>query len=284
MTSVALVTCAKLPDLPPDDQLLLPPLQALGIAGIPVLWDDPGIDWGSFAAIVIRSTWDYHERLSAYEGWLTQVADYNLWNPYAVLKANVRKTYLQKLQAQGVPTVPTVTLLPGDRHTLADILSSYGWPEVVIKPVISAAGAQTHKLRRHEAAPYESTFATLIAQGGVLVQPFMPEIIAEGEWSLIWIGGHYSHALLKHPPADHFLVQEHFGGTWEAAQPSPSVISQAAAVLDTLREPLLYARVDGVLHQGRFHVMELELTEPSLFLQAHPPSAQHFAEAIAHVC
>lgn len=284
MTAVALVTCAKLPDLPPDDQLLLAPLQQRGLQGVPVIWDDPTVDWSTFAAIVIRSTWDYHERLPAYEAWLAQVAQYNLWNPYPVLKTNVRKTYIQNLEAQGIPTVPTVTLLPGNRQTLKEILTHYGWSEAVVKPVISAAGACTHKLSAAETAPYEETFAGLVASGGVLVQPFMPEIIAEGEWSLIWIGGHYSHALLKHPQSGNFLVQEHFGGTWEVAQPTPSVISQAAAVLDTIRYPLLYARVDGVLHEGRFHVMELELTEPSLFMLAHPPSAEHFAEAIAHVC
>jgi glutathione synthase/RimK-type ligase-like ATP-grasp enzyme len=113
-----------------------------------------------------------------------------------------------------------------------------------------------------------------------MVQPFLTELARNGEWSLMFIGGEYSHAVVKRPRAGDFRVQHEHGGTAEARTPPPHVVGTAAGILGRVNGPLLYARIDGVEIDGRFVLVELELLEPSLFLGADPNAAERFAEAI----
>ncbi len=117
------------------------------------------------------------------------------------------------------------------------------------------------------------------------MQPFVESVLSEGEWSLMFFGGRYSHATLKRPRAGDYRVQAEFGGAWERADPGPERIAAAAAVLSARPFPdsdTLYARVDGVSDGGRFALMEIELVEPSLFLAADDAAAGRFAAAIAN--
>ena len=120
-----------------------------------------------------------------------------------------------------------------------------------------------------EAGSREAEFASMIATGRVLVQPFLEAINTEGEWSLVFYGGEYSHAVLKRPRQDDFRVQQAHGGTASVREPSTDVIDQARKVLAAAGQQTLYARVDGCVVDGKFVLMELELIEPDLFLRAH---------------
>jgi glutathione synthase/RimK-type ligase-like ATP-grasp enzyme len=119
-----------------------------------------------------------------------------------------------------------------------------------------------------------------VAECDVLVQPFVDAVTTEGEWSLIFLGGEFSHAVLKRPRPGDFRVQTDFGGSATVVRPDAALVASAARVLAAVEEPWLYARVDGVVVDGRFQLMELEMTEPSLFFELVPEAAERLADAV----
>ena len=114
-----------------------------------------------------------------------------------------------------------------------------------------------------------------------MVQQFVPEILRAGEWSLVFIGGKYSHSVIKRPAPGDFRVQREFGGDAVSAEPAASTVAAGECLLDALPERPLYARVDGIECDGRFVLMEVELIEPVLFLGIGNAS-DRFAEEIVN--
>jgi glutathione synthase/RimK-type ligase-like ATP-grasp enzyme len=286
MHRLGLVTYRGLPDLSRDDQLVLAPLAQRGIRTDAVAWDDTAVAWDSYDAYVIRSTWNYHTALGAFTAWIDRVESLGIpvWNPPKTLRWNARKTYLRDLEALGIDVVPTWWVDRNSRRTLAEMLRDAKWSEAVIKPAVSASAYETWRVSADDVNPEaESRFRRLTALGPVMVQPFLTELARDGEWSLMFIGREYSHAVLKRPRAGDFRVQYEHGGTAEARTPPAHVVSTASDILRRVRGPLLYARVDGVELDGRFILVELELLEPSLFLGADADAAERFADAICRV-
>lgn len=282
MSRVAFVTYTGLPGLSNDDRLAVPELTRLGAVVEAAMWDDPGVRWASYDRVVIRSCWDYHLHPGAFLDWLARLEGdgVSLWNPAPVIRANVDKGYLVDLAAAGIPVVPTVRLEPGERVDLAKVLAERGWDEAVVKPSISASAFRTRRVRREEAAAAQADLEEMLKASGALVQRFLPEIQTRGEWSFIFLGGEYSHAVLKRPKTGDFRVQEELGGSSVLESPVPALVEQARAVTATIPTPWLYARVDGVEIDGVFTLMELELIEPMLFLGWDPQAPARFAEAI----
>jgi glutathione synthase/RimK-type ligase-like ATP-grasp enzyme len=279
---VALATSAAVPDLSPDDRLLLPALAALGILAEPAVWDDPDTSWERYDAVVVRSCWDYHHKADRFDRWTRRLeaAGFPLWNPPAVLRWNARKTYLRELADAGVPVVPTRFVESPGGPDLDAVLDEAGWREVVVKPVVSASAHETWRAERGCEADGER-FRRLVGRMPVMVQPFLPEIEREGEWSFCFFGGEYSHAVLKRPRPGDFRVQADHGGVYRLADPAGALIEQAAAALGAAGSRTLYARVDGCVIRGELCLMELELLEPGLFLAVHPEAPGRFAAAIA---
>lgn len=274
--TIALVTWSGLPDLSPGDRLLREALRARGTDVQAVVWDNPAVAWTAFDRIVIRSTWDYHKRVDEFAAWLdAREADGSpFWNPPALVRQNLHKAYLLDLAARGVPIVPTELVRRGASRSLAKIRAARGWTRVVVKPAVGATAFRT-------AVDLDDTaFAALIAESDVLVQPFVEQIVGDGEWSLIFLGGAFSHAVLKRPRTGDFRVQNDFGGTAMATPADPSLVAEAARVLAAIESPWLYARVDGVVVNGTFLLMELELTEPSLFLESSEAAVARFADIL----
>jgi glutathione synthase/RimK-type ligase-like ATP-grasp enzyme len=255
--------------------LLQAALEARGHAVRAAVWDDPSVHWGAFDAVILRSTWDYHKRVAEFAAWLDarQADGSRVWNPPALVRQNIHKGYLLDLAARGVPIVPTE--LVREPGTLAEIRARRGRSSVVVKPAVGATAFHT------AVDPDEETFAALAAEGDVLVQPFLEEVVRDGEWSLIFFGGTFSHAVLKRPRAGDFRVQNDFGGSSVLTVPSAELVAEAARVLEAIDGRWLYARVDGVVVNGTFLLMELELTEPSLFLELDDTAVARFAEAIS---
>jgi hypothetical protein len=282
MKRIAFITHAGLPGLSADDQLAVEELARRGAEVVPAVWDDPGVRWSGFDSVVLRSSWDYHLKLSSFLDWLDRLEreEVPLWNPAAVVRANVDKGYLVDLATAGVPVVPTVRVQKGSAADLAAILEERGWADAVVKPAVSASAFRTWRTSRALAAAEQSTFEELLAVSAALVQPFLPEIQTRGEWSIIFLGGEYSHAVLKRPRTGDFRVQEHLGGSSEPEAPGTGLIAQARAVVERISGPWLYARVDGVETDAGLLLMELELTEPSLFLGTDREAPARFAEAI----
>jgi glutathione synthase/RimK-type ligase-like ATP-grasp enzyme len=293
MPAIALATYASLPALASDEHPLIESLAALGVRACAEVWDDSAVAWREYDGVVVRSCWDYHLRYDDFFEWVDRVAGAGvpIWNSPTVLRWSSRKTYLHDLEIGGVRTVPTVWLLPDNSRaktaSLATILTDTGWERAVVKPIISASAHETWSVTidevREDAAAWDARLRALIARPGVMVQPFVREVESDGEWSLQFFGGAFSHAVRKYAAFGDFRVTREWGGRHERETPPPNVIRQAERALRAAPGESVYARVDGVLAGDALMVTELELLEPSLFLDADPAAPMRFAQAIAHV-
>ena len=284
MPHLALATSSKFPTLTEDDRLLLDPLAQHGIQAHPAIWNDPNQDWSACAAVVIRSCWDYHLQPHKFLAWIQQLESANIpiFNPAPLLRWNANKSYLRDLDSRGVPIVPTFWPEEENRSpvTLSEKLRDLGWRQAVLKPRISATAYRTQLVTRDDATTAQPLFDELRRGHGAMLQKFMPSITTEGEWSLIFFAGKFSHAVIKQPKSGDFRVQNDFGGTARLADPPPHVLASAIRTIEAV-DPTVYARVDGVVDQGHFLLKELELIEPALFLADHPQAPTRFAAAIA---
>ena len=280
---IALVTCAELDGLHPDDQLLVAPLAAAGVVAEPAVWDDPAVDWSGFDLVVLRSAWDYPSRRGAFVAWAASVE--RLANPADVVAWNTDKRYLAALDAAGVPVVPTTFLEPG---------ASSGLPaqgEWVLKPVVGAGSVDAGRYNLDDPQHRELARAhvdRLHAAGRPLMrQPYLAAVDDDGESALLYLGGEFSHAVRKGPmlqgPADSVagLYQEE-EITTRAATPAQRAVADAAlAAVPGGGDRFLYARVDLIDGpDGLPLLVELELTEPSLYLGYADGAPDRFAAAI----
>jgi glutathione synthase/RimK-type ligase-like ATP-grasp enzyme len=288
LARVAFLTDSRHPELTADDRLLREALEQLGATVSPVVWSQASAGWREFDAALIRSTWDYHHRLGPFLETLGRLEDagVRLFNPASVVRWNADKRYLLGLGAAGVPIPATALVRKGERPDLAALLRATGWARAVIKPAVSASAHETWSVEPEAASERQSDLERLSAAGDVLVQEFRPEVTDPGEWSLVFVQGVLSHALLKTARPGDFRVQEEHGGRIEARTPEAALAAAAGHALAVaarcleLREPLLYARVDGVVAGDRFLLMELELIEPALYLGLEPGSEARLASAL----
>jgi hypothetical protein len=273
---IAFATSSELPDSTADDRPVLEALRARGVEASSAIWDAPGIAWEGFDIVVLRSTWDYQHKGRAFPDWIERVAAASrLWNPAPMVRWNYDKRYLIDLARAGFDVVPTERLERGSSATLRSVLEARGWPEVVVKPSVGAAGHDLRRFAPSELAEGEAHLARLLAKGDVLVQPFQAAARHLGERSLVFLDGAFSHAI-AHP-----LVL----GAPEK-RPSPFVpdralLEPAARIVAWMRPVPLYARVDLLPDGlGGWRLGELELIEPELFIRIAPAAAPRFAEAI----
>ncbi|MGZ4185762.1 MAG: ATP-grasp domain-containing protein [Solirubrobacteraceae bacterium] len=273
---VALVTCAQLPQLGEDEPLLLHALRERGVDAQPAVWDDPAIDWAGYDLVVVRSAWDYSLRRDDFVAWAWSVP--RLLNPAEVIAWNTDKRYLA-----AVPRAVSTTFVePGDR-----------WDppagEFVVKPTVSAGSRDTARYSPGEEASARDHVSALQAAGRTaMVQPYLGAVDAHGETALLFFDGEYSHSIRKgqmlqpgQPPTGEVIyLEEQISGR------APDREEHAAAdeVLGSLpwpRESLLYARVDLIPDaDGTPRLVELELTEPSLFLSYSPGAPDRLAERV----
>jgi glutathione synthase/RimK-type ligase-like ATP-grasp enzyme len=282
---VAFVTYRGLPDLNADDRLAATALAGLGLPTDAVRWDDGSVDWLAYRAVVLRSTWDYQDRVAEFHAWIDRMEAIGapLWNPPAILRWNTDKRYLARLSSPLLGPPPTEILERGSTVNLRTLLAARGWEEAVVKPTISADGRLTERTSRATAASDQSALDAMLATHDVIVQPLVPEIRASGEISMMFFRGAFSHAVSKRPQAGEFRVQERLGGRIVLTDPPPGLIDLAKEMLDEHAPGYLYARVDVVVTVERFVLMEVELVEPSLYLGHDPQAAQAFALAVQRI-
>lgn len=280
--SIALVTSQVHPDIDPDDEGLVAALRAHGIESTPRMWNDPSVDWSACDALLIRSTWDYFQHFPEFLAWYAHIGalGVSIVNPLPLLVWNSDKRYLLDLARHEVAIIPTTHA----RGIELDAALAGMSGEVVVKPSVS--GGAWHTVRgRIGSAAFEQALAALPRELDYLVQPFMPQIVEQGEWSLLFFGGVYSHAVLKKPGADDYRVQTYFGGTAKRTEPDGFILDAARHALQQVaalgHDDQAYVRVDGVVDDGVFRIMELEFIEPFLHLGAHPPAAARFAAQLA---
>jgi glutathione synthase/RimK-type ligase-like ATP-grasp enzyme len=276
---IAIATCAEYEELKVDDRLLCEALEAQGAAARSVIWDeeDPGREDTDLC--LVRSTWDYHDKHEQFLAWARQVERATaLHNPAELIALNSEKTYLRELGEAGVPTVPTVWVERGSDVDIEEILSRESWDEVVVKPIVDLGAKNLHRVRAGEA---REALSAVLARHDAMVQPFLPSLEEEGETSLVYIDGRYTHAVRKHPADGDFRVQSIWGGTAEATEPTAAHLEIADGALTHLDDAPLYARVDLVDDlNGNAVLIELELIEPNLYLSTNPIAVPRLVEAV----
>ena len=270
MPRIALATSADFPDLWVDDEPLRAALDALGAGVVPAVWDDPSVDWAAFDLVVVRSTWDYTERRDAYLAWARSVP--RLANPADVVEWNTDKTYLRRLAGAGVPVVPT--RWAAEPASLRDVAGA--WTDVVVKPNVSAGARDT--LRCGPGSAKGQALLDAIVAGGrtAMVQPYVDSVEGYGERSLLFVEGAFTHAVRRNP-----ALSTEGDARYEAARVEPTTdeLALARRVLEAAGAPLLYARVDLVPMDGAPVLIELEATEPQMFLRFSPECAGALAAA-----
>jgi glutathione synthase/RimK-type ligase-like ATP-grasp enzyme len=282
---IAFVTSSVKPDFTGNDLIAVESLKSLGVEVTPLPWDVETTAWSSFDLVVLRSCWNYHLLPEKFEQWLERMEKekVKLSNSSSIVRWNLHKEYLQELEEKGVSLLETVWAEKGCKVNLSSILKEKKWEKAVVKPAISAGSFNTFLISKEGAEQHQQQFESLVSQYDLLIQKFMPEIQTEGEWSLIFFNKKFSHAVIKRPVENEFRVQHDFGGTATHKEPSSFLLKQAEKILSLIEEHLLYARVDGVISDSKFLLMELELIEPVLFLDKKNGSADSFAQAMTDI-
>lgn len=279
MPTVGFLTSAELNQLNADDRLVLPLLAAHGVRVEPVVWSDEQADVSRFDLCVIRSTWDWYRDARRYFARLEAIdARVPLFNRGAWRWLD--KRYLERLGERGARVPPMTVVRSAVELDVA--LASLPGPKAVLKPATAAAGHRTVRFDVRDCTAAAKALSDILEDDVALLQPYLAEVETDGEWSLLFFDGKYSHAIKKRPRAGEFRVHEEYGGKFEPTSPPPDVIAAAEKSLAASGEDTLYARVDGIVvpSLGGFCTTELELVEPELFFRMDSGAAQRFADAI----
>lgn len=286
---IALLTAANLISDAPDRRsdaylfdvqldILRDGLAAHGLTLTPVRWMEP-LDWKRFAAVLVNCAWDYQDHHETFLATLDRIAALGVpvFNDPALVRWNIRKTYLRELEAKGIPIIPTHW---PETPVAADIeaaMNAFGSDDVILKRQVGGgARAQVRYTRSDLPAP-----GSIMDRPG-MIQPFVPAIATEGEFSFLFVDGEFSHALIKRPKSGDYRIQEAYGGQSMAIDPSVADRASAQRVLDVLDTTPLYARVDMVRGAGgELLLMELEVLEPYLYPKDGPHIGALFGKALA---
>jgi hypothetical protein len=277
--AVAVATCVRYA-VAKEDLALIDALHRLGLDAAHAVWDDPAVGWPSFDLVVVRSVWDYPQRVGDFLAWARRLR--RVLNPLPVLEWNTDKRYLADLAAAGLPVIPTRFLAPGDAFEMPE-------PPFVVKPAVSNGAQGTAWYQAGDEAAARAHVGRLQAAGrAVLIQPYLAGVETGGEADLVFIGGSYSHSVrraasLKRagltpdapvPPSD-----------VRADDPTPAERALAERVMECApggAAGLLYGRVDLVTGPGGTPtVLEAEFTEPALFLDFIDGGVGRLADAVA---
>lgn len=280
---IVIATCRRWPGLSESDALLANELNERGHDVVAQPWNDGPV--GTFTAadlIVLRSNWDFHHDLAAFEDWLSTVdeSDAVLHNSADLVRNHNRKSYLHRLADLGLPTPATLSLDQFDVDVIRAWMADRGFEVVVLKPAWGASGHDVERVSSSGLDDARADWERRPDRRGLIVQEFMPEI-ALGEFALVFFANEFSHALHRQPSASDFRVNSQYGGTMSLArQVDPAVVALASRVLATLATPPTYARIDVVGTGDAAKLMELEVNEPALGLHLAPGSASRFADAL----
>ncbi|MEN8779042.1 MAG: ATP-grasp domain-containing protein [Glaciecola sp.] len=284
--SIAFLSTDDLEDYFVWDNLLIQPFSQHGVHVDVISWHAIDIDWSQYDAVIVRSTWDYQEHADAFIDKLIEITKHDtvLINPLSLMQWNISKRYLQILQTQGITIIPSVFF---DSVAISDIYAQFAYfdtQEIIIKPLISANSDNTFRLDHTNLMAQAGPLSNIFSTTPCVIQPFLDSVINEGEYSLFYFNGEYSHTIRKVPKSGDFRVQEEHGGELITVIPDERQLSAAAKVLAALPEKSLYARVDLIRNPRAqkddiWQLMEVELIEPSLYFNMDEASPERFVQA-----
>ena len=284
-----------------EDGLVVDALMRVGFAAKRVAWCNDGIRWDACAAALFRTTWDYFDRWEAFSAWLNHASNQTtLFNDPGILRWNLDKHYLQDLEQEGVAIVPTAYVPKHGHVPLFEVCDQRGWNDVVIKPAIAGGAFDTYRVTAQgdgqvlspepsNGSNSKELWHGLVAKHDMLVQPFLQDVVASGEVSLVWIDGQITHAVKKWAKQGDFRVQDDHGGTVKRIDVSDELVQLGTDIMERCTRLChdrgwaspLYARVDLMRDDNEaWQLSELELVEPELWFRFCPPAADALAQAI----
>ena len=277
---VGLATAAHLPQGSEDDQVLINAMRASGMEPVPVIWDAPQ-RWNEFDVVVLRSIWDYHLKYPRFLAWLDELdaAGVPVHNSTELVRWNADKKYMLELEQRGVRITPSRLVTAADDVSLAQIAAATKWRSLVVKPTVASTGYETWLADTPVTGEAEMQFSSQKQKMNVLVQEYAPGV-QQGEVSMVFLNGRYSHSVLKRAAGTEFRVHIEHGGTVESVYPTNAHIEWAESVVAAAPAPWTYARVDMVTDRGNPLLMELELLDPELFFKYQPHATNLMISAL----
>lgn len=283
MSQIVFLSTDNLDDFFVYDELLIPHFEDIGWSVETISWHEQNVNWDQYDYVIVRSTWDYQQHPDTFLNTLEIINKSSaiLLNPLALIRWNIEKQYLKDLAGAGIPIVDTRW---GERFATQDIhnaFARFNTKEVVIKPTLSANADDTFRVSSSNMAEIMPSLLTTFAARRYMIQPFLSSVVEEGEYSLFYFGGCYSHAILKVPQQGDFRVQEEHGGQLLAVEANIAQQEIAQRALEAMPAQALYARVDLVRQENEWAIMELELIEPSLYFNLDTSSPARFVKALS---
>lgn len=264
------------------DKLLIDPMKNIGWDAEEISWRNESIDWNDYNAVIVRSTWDYQKDHKKFIEVLEKInnSSAHLENDLELMKWNMNKKYLFDLEQNGVRIVDTLWKTQFNFEEMANSFEIFKTNELIIKPNISANADNTFRLSKEKLEETKNELEIIYMNREFMVQPFMENIIEEGEYSLFFFNGEFSHCVLKKPKEKDFRVQEEHGGKFKSVVPAPELISIGKNIVSKISATPLYARTDLVrTSDNDFALMELEIIEPSLYFNMDEQSPIKFTKA-----
>lgn len=280
---IALLSTDNLENFFTYDKLLIEPLKNIGWIAEEISWRNENVKWNEYAAVIVRSTWDYQNDSKKFLDVLEKIDNVShLENNFELMKWNMNKNYLFDLEKKGVRIVETIWEKNFNTEMANHYFEILKSNEIIIKPNISANADNTFRLTREKLNEKLNELEKIFADREFMVQPFMQNIVDEGEYSLFFFNGEFSHCVLKKPKEKDFRVQEEHGGKFKSVVPSEQQKTIGKNIIDKLSTLPLYGRTDLVrTADNDFALMELELIEPSLYFNMDSESPTRFTKAFA---
>jgi glutathione synthase/RimK-type ligase-like ATP-grasp enzyme len=279
---IAYLTMADMGDFVTDFHLSFAPMKDLGWQVETVAWRSQ-VDWNDFDAVYICTPWDYPEYAQQFLDVLANIDASRalLINDLALVHWTLEKTYLRDVEQRGSAIVPSTWYDGFESVNTADLFAEHQCERIVIKPTVGANAQDTFVLTDPVGAEQLRELRQVFAKRAFLAQPFIENIQSEGEFSLFFFNGEYSHAIQKTPKAGDFRVQEEHGADISPVRPTHALLETASALFAQIEPQPTYGRGDWVRDaDGRYLLMELELIEPSLYLRTDRGAAERFARAL----
>lgn len=282
---IGFATSEDEPNLIDDDLLAVSVLKKKGYAVVPVVWDRAGeVELSGLDALVVRSCWNYHQKYQDFLKWLGFLRDLKIpvFNSIRLIEWNLNKKYL--LEFQNVVPVPATLLVPRktsfSKGLLEKTFGDFNTDRLVIKPAVSLNGHDTYLVSKDHSEEILPIIQSLLENRDLLFQEFIPEIQSEGEVSLIYFNRQFSHAIRKVPAHGEFRIHREYGGTRQSTAPSREALDFSEKLLEHVQGDLLYARVDLVETAKGPVLVELEITDPMLYMYMADGAPERFATAI----